>query len=135
MSRRLASLAAALVAVVAFAGCGGGDDPEEVRATVRQFVEATNERDEDAFCGRLVTREFLEQVTGATGDDARDACKSQVRDLKRADVDLIRIEEVSIDGDKATATTLIQTQGQTRPQVFRLEKEDGDWRMASGGGG
>ena len=133
MARRLAPLAVALVAALVPA-CGGGDDRKEVRETVREFVTATNERDEDAFCGKLVTREFLEQVTGATGDDARDACKSQVRGLKRVDVDLIRIEKVSIDGDKATATTLLQTKGQAQPQVFRLEKEDGDWRMASGGG-
>jgi hypothetical protein len=135
MWRRLAPLAAALVAAVAPSACGGGDDPEEVRATVREFVRATSERDADAFCGRLVTREFLEQVTGATGDDARDACRSQVRGLRRVEVELIRIEKVSIDGDRATATTLLQTRGRTQPQVFRLRKEDGDWRMSSGGGG
>jgi hypothetical protein len=134
MWRHFAPLALALAAGVVVPGCGGGDDPQEVRKTVREFVKATNERDADAFCGRLVTREFLEQVTGATGDDARDACKSQVQGLKRVEVDLLRIEKVSIDGDNATATTLLRSRGRAQPQVFRLRKEDGDWRLSSGGG-
>ncbi len=132
MAHRLAQLATAVAAAgLAAAGCGGGeDDEQEARQTVRQFVEATNQRDADRFCGELVTREFLEQTTGATGDNARDTCKRQLRSLKGLRVDLVRIERVSVEGDEATVRTVLATRGSRTPQVFRLEKEDGEWRMA-----
>ena len=72
-------------AVAAFAprasACGGGgDDEEDVEETVRDFVQATNEPDEDAFCGEFVTQEFIEQSTGANGDEAaRRASSSSTR--------------------------------------------------------
>jgi hypothetical protein len=41
------------------AGCGAGGG-NEVRQTVRDFVEATNARDGDTLCGELLTQEYLE---------------------------------------------------------------------------
>ena len=45
---------------------------------MRDFVEATNERDGDTFCGELVTQEFTEKATGATGDRAEDGLQQQL---------------------------------------------------------
>jgi hypothetical protein len=123
-----------LLAVAALAGCGGGDEKEEVEATVREFVRATNEGDGQAFCEELVTREFLEQSTGATGDNAAENCRRQLSRLKGVDVRLVRVLDTKVDEDDASVRAVIVTQGQRQDQVLRLRKEGGDWRLTGNGG-
>jgi ketosteroid isomerase-like protein len=122
-------------AIAMLAACGGGDDQEEVQQTVRDFVEATNQRDAEAFCEDLITQEFLEQTTGATGDNARESCREQFSRLRAVKVDLIRITRTEVDGDTAEVRAVLRTQGQVQDQVLRLEKEDGDWRLTGNTGG
>jgi ketosteroid isomerase-like protein len=114
-------------------GCGGDDDKEDIEQTVRDFVSATNDRDADTFCGEIVTQEFLEQSTGATGDEAEDECKRQLEAIKGLEVELAEISKTEVDGDSATVRAVIETQGDSRPQTLRLEKEDGKWKLAGGG--
>jgi hypothetical protein len=115
-------------------GCGGGDDKEDIEQTVRDFVSATNDRDADMFCGEIVSQEFLEQSTGATGDEAEDECRRQLEAIKGLEVELVAIARTEIDGDAATVRAVIETQGDAQPQTLRLEKEDGRWKLAGGGG-
>ena len=128
--RLLTALVAAAVAVLA--GCGG-DDREEAQQTVREFVQATDEHNADRFCGDLVTQEFLEQTTGATGEQATGECRRQLRSTRGVDVRLVRIRRTEIDGDHATVTAALEIQGRRQTQVLRLEKEDGDWKLGGGG--
>ena len=130
---RIAAAFAAALALLAVAACGG-DEKQEVEATVREFVRATNERDAEAFCEDLVTQEFLEQTTGATGDGAADACREQFSRLKGLKVDLVRIRSTTVEGDRARVRAELSTQGRTQDQVLRLEKEDGDWRLTGNSG-
>jgi hypothetical protein len=120
--------------VLVLSACGGNDEGQ-VKKTVREFVKATSERDADKWCGKLVTHEFLEQATGATGSEAEDACRQQLKTAKAPELRLTRIGKPEIKGDKATVITTLDEQGQPHPQVFRLKKEDGDWRITSGGVG
>jgi hypothetical protein len=122
-------------AVAVLAACGGGDDREEVEQTVRDFVRATKERDAEAFCEELVTQEFLEQSTGATGDNATESCRRQFSRLREVRVDLVRIGRTEVDGDTAEVRAVLRTQGQVQDQVLRLQKEDGDWRLTGNPGG
>jgi ketosteroid isomerase-like protein len=116
--------------LVAVSGCGGGDDKEEAEQTVRDFVQATRERDADRFCDELVTQEFLEQTIGATGDKAKESCKREFRNLRGLRVTLARIVKTEVDGDSATVTAVLDRQGQTIKEKLRLKKEDGDWKLA-----
>ena len=125
---------AALLLAAGLAACGA-DDREQVREAVRDFVDATNKRDGDRFCDDLVTQQFLEQSTGATGDDAHGACKKQVAALKGFRIDLGRISRVKVDDDRAQVTARLRAGGQPQTRLFRLRKEDGDWRLAGGTGG
>ena len=128
--RRLTTIA--VLPVLALGACGS-DDSEDAERAVRDFVAATNDRDVDKLCDELLTQEFIEQATGATGDKARDACKQQFK-TARVRLGLGRIKETEVEGDSATVTAEIELQGQKQDRPFPLRKEDGDWRLAGGSG-
>jgi hypothetical protein len=130
--RALTALAA--LCLLAFSACGQSDE-QKVDDTVREFVKATNSRDTKKFCDELVSQQFLEQSTGAKGSRARDACHEQLKSLKGLKIGLDKISTTKVDGDKATVRAVLTTQGQKQDQVFRLQKEDGDWKLAGGAGG
>jgi hypothetical protein len=126
-----------LLVLLAIAGCGGGgdDDPDEVTQTLRDFVTATNERDGKTLCGDLLTQEYMEKATGATGDQAENACRQQLDLTTGLQLDLISIGRTKVDGDEATVRAVIDTDGVRAPRLFRLEKEDGRWKLADGSSG
>jgi hypothetical protein len=117
---------------LAVSACGGGDDTTEVKNTVRDFVTATNDRDGDKLCDDLLTQDYLEKATGATGDKARDACKEQLDLITGLRLRLVKLGEPKVDGDSAMVRATIATGSQDSPRVFHLAKEDGKWKLASG---
>jgi len=119
--------------LVAVSGCGGGDDQKDAEQTVRDFVQATRERDADKFCDQLVTEEFLEQSIGATGDKAKESCKREFRNLSGLRVRLVRIVKTELNGDRGTVTAVLDRQGERTRQELRVKKEDGDWKLAGSG--
>jgi predicted PilT family ATPase len=125
---------AALICLLALlAGCGG-DDKKDAEQTVRDFVTALRERDADTFCDDLVTEEFLGQFSGATGDRAKESCKRELSRLTGLqDVRLVKVDNTKVDGDEASVTAVILRQGQRLKQVYRLKKEDGDWKLSGAG--
>jgi predicted lipid-binding transport protein (Tim44 family) len=116
------------------AGCGGdgNDDAGDVRQTIRDFVQATNERDGDTLCGELLTQEYLEKFTLAKGDRAGEACRQQLEATVDLQLKLISVGEPKVDGDEATVRAVIDTDGVRAPRLFQLEHEDGRWRLADG---
>jgi ketosteroid isomerase-like protein len=128
---------ALLICVLALlAGCGGGDgdDKQKAEQTIRDFVEAVNTRDADRYCDDLITKEFREKTTFATGDRADESCKREFRALKGLRLRLDRIVRTKIDGDTATMTVRIGRSGTVAQQRIVLHKEDGDWKIAGGAG-
>jgi predicted lipid-binding transport protein (Tim44 family) len=123
-------VAATLLLLAPAAACGG-DDRKEARQAVRDFVRATDRQDAAAFC-RLVTREYIEQSTGVTGDRAERACRQQLRAVRGLSLRLVRTGRVEVDGDRARATAVLDIQGRRQVRRFLLEKEDGHWRLAGG---
>jgi predicted lipid-binding transport protein (Tim44 family) len=120
--------------LLALAGCGGGGggDQDEVRQVVRDFVEATNERDGETLCGELLTQGYLEKSTLATGDRADEACREQLEQTVDLRLKLVSIEETEVDGDDATVRVVMDTDGVRAPRLFRLEQEDGSWKLSDG---
>ena len=127
---RLACLA--LLLTLALSACGGGDDNGDAKQAVRDFVQATNDRDGDRLCGDLLSQEYMEKATGASGDEAKDACKQQLGLITGLRLRLIKLGKPKVDGDKASVTATIAIGSQRTPRSFRLEKEGGDWKLASG---
>jgi ketosteroid isomerase-like protein len=115
------------------AGCGGGDDKKDAQQTVRDFVKAVNERDADAYCEDLITEEFREKSTFAKGDRATESCKSQLKAIKGLHIELVRIVNTKVDGDKATVTAVLRRPGGQVRQRLQLEKDGGDWKLSGGG--
>lgn len=120
--------ATALLVSLALVACGT-DDREDAQQAVRDFVTATEAKDVNRLCGELVTQKFLEQATGAMGDRAQDACRKQFKALRGVELKLVKVGRTKVDDQKASVAATVETQGQRRPQVFRLEKEDGSWRL------
>jgi predicted PilT family ATPase len=122
--------AALICLLAALAGCGGNDQ-EDAEQTVRDFVTALRERDADTFCDDLLTEEFLEQFSGASGDNASESCKRELKSVTGIErVKLVKIGKAKVDGDEASVRAVIVRQGQRIDQVYRLKKEDGDWKLA-----
>jgi hypothetical protein len=119
------------VIALALAACGNGDK-DDVEQTVRDFVSASSEPDPEAFCEEIVTQEFLEQATGATGDRAEDECRRQLEEAPGVDAELVEIRRTEVDGDDATVRAVIRTQGRSSTRTLRLEQEDGEWKLSGG---
>jgi ketosteroid isomerase-like protein len=125
-------LAAALTAALALSACGGGDDETQAKDTVRQFFTALQKRDAAKLCDHLLSKDFLKETTLGTGDPKQE-CRRQFKQLKTPGFKLVRVGNVKVNGDDATVATVIERDNQAQPQVFRLKKEDGDWRLANPG--
>ena len=132
MTSSMARIALVLALAVALSACGGGEDSKDVQQTVRDFVAATNERDGDRLCGDLLSHEYMEKATGATGDKAEDACKQQLDLIKGLKLRLISVGAAEVDGDTAVVRATIATGGRRMSRRFQLAKEDGDWKLVGG---
>ena len=121
-----------MIAILGLAACGGGSDQSDAEQTVRDFVEATNQRDGERLCGELVTQRFKEQATGATGDRVDRVCRRQLELTRGLRLKLLAVGKTTIEGERATVRTRLDIDGVTAPRVFQLEKEDGSWKLASG---
>ena len=117
---------------VALGACGGGDDSKDAQQAVRDFVQATNDRDGDRLCGDLLSQEYMEKATGASGDQAQDACKQQLSLIKGLKLRLVAVGGAEVDGDRATVRATIVTGGQRQSRSFQLAKESGSWKLVGG---
>ena len=128
---------AVLVLVVPAAGCGngGGDDIEQARDTVRDYVTAIAEGDGDRACGRM-SEAAQEQLAGRVAEDAPqsgiDTCEEAVERLGEQldDEDLAPLRDPEIDvtlnRDKATASVA------DGPSDVTVIKVDGEWLIDDG---
>jgi hypothetical protein len=132
--RRSPAAAAAVLAAVLLAGCGGNEQ-SDARNTVRKFVQAVNARDAGKFCDQLVTQTFVEDYTGVSGSDARVQCKRQLRAARGPHLQRLSLGRTEIPGDRATVDSEVATAGERHPQVFQLRREGGRWRLSSGSAG
>ena len=121
----------ALLLTLALSACGGDGD-DDAKQAVRDFVQATNDRDGDRLCGDLLSQEYMEKATGASGDQAQDACKQQLSLIKGLKLRLVAMGDARVDGDRATVRATIVTGGQRQSRSFQLAKESGSWKLVGG---
>ncbi len=130
IATRVLGLAASGLTILVLGACGGRSDKEDAEQTVRDIVKAASDTDGDKFCGSI-TEKLREQLTGASGDKTDDACKKLIDSQKGRKSKVTKITKTEVDGDTATVTAELETSGRKQPQVFKLKKEDGDYKLAS----
>jgi hypothetical protein len=135
--RVLAALVA-LAAVVAIAGCGGGDDPEvatpgpkAAEDAARDFLVAGVNGDVDRACGLLsddLTAELDQSITCETLVEVQaDLAKEGEAEFDSVKIDASNAEEIELqtfvsdDGQSANVT------GPAGEQNIALEVLNGDW--------
>src|SRR3712207_4995931 len=113
---RVSQLSAVLLVGVALASCGGGSDEDKAKETVTQFFSALEKKDTAKLCDDLLTEDFIQLTTGATGDRAKDECRRQFSTFREPNVELGKVGKVEIDGDTASVAASVKRMGQTQPQ-------------------
>jgi hypothetical protein len=126
--RRAIPAALAAVALLA-AGCGGGQsDEEQVRETVAELGRATEQKDYQALCDRILAPSLIEELkeVGLPCEVALQQALGDVEDPK------LTIGKVTVDGDRAEAEVRTSAQGQAPSQdVVELERVEDDWRISA----
>ena len=91
-------------------------------------------QDADTFCDELVTQEFLEQTTGANGDEDRPGIlQARAQDAHRPQVELVRIGRPRSTATMPRSRAVLETQGrhQARRSASRRRTATGSWPAAA----
>ena len=118
--------------------CGGGNDEEDVQQAVRDFVKATNERDGGhALRASCSPRSTWRRPRARRATRPDEACKQQLELTQGLKLELISIgqDEGRRRRARPCAPRSTPAASERQPRLFQLEKEDGEWRLASGTGG
>jgi hypothetical protein len=127
-----------LLAVLALASCGGGNDsgstssaagnPTE-EAQVAQTIQTSIMSSDPADCLKLETLRFMEQIHFTRGQTAVKACQADAPDTSD-DPDSIDVENVVVQGDSATADASFTGGGfDGSTLALALTKEGDQWKL------
>jgi hypothetical protein len=121
------ALAAALVALTVFGGCGGGDE-QQVRDTLARFQKATASQDYRTLCTKLLAQSVIDRLrsVGLPCEVALQTGLGAVRQPK------LKVTKVKVNGSTALALVRSNAAGQAAStDTIRLVKEKGDWRLTA----
>ena len=127
---RRAALAAAIVAAaLAAAGCGGGpSDEEQVRDTVTDLARATEAKDYQALCDRILAPRLIAEVK-EVGLPCEVALRQALGEVKEP---RLTIGRITVDGERAKAEVRTSAAGQEPSQdVVELQRVDDKWRISA----
>ena len=119
-----ASLAGALAAL-ALAGCGGSSDPQQVRASFNKVVHELAARN-PAACSLFTKRYALENTGLSNYQAALARCRSHTAQHKLSLPRGLRVDSVTVKGNKATLKASAPGQG---TGVFHFVKQSGQWKI------
>jgi hypothetical protein len=126
--RRAIAAALAAAALLA-AGCGEGQsDEEQVRETVAELGRATEQKDYQALCDRILAPSLIDELkeVGLPCEVALQQALGEVEDPK------LTIGKVTVDGDRAEVEVRTSAQGQAPSQdVVELERVEDGWRISA----
>jgi hypothetical protein len=135
--RRLSPILTLLAAVV-LASCGGGGDGGDTssaagnsaeEAQVAETIQTSIKSTDPADCLKLETLRFLEQIHFTSAAAALKACQADAPDTSD-DPDSIDVENVIVQGDKATADASFKGGGfDGSTLALALVKQGGRWKV------
>jgi hypothetical protein len=119
-----------LLAAVLAAGCGesGPTDEERVRATLREFVRATEERDYAALCERVLAPRLIDSFK-QVGLPCELALEKGFEDVESP---RLAVGAITVREDRATAQVRSSAEGESPSEdTVELVRVGEDWRIAS----
>jgi Spy/CpxP family protein refolding chaperone len=134
-----AALAAALAAAALAAGCAPSSssssnstskftgDARLAAQTVEDLEAAAKDGDNAKICTQLLAPSLSGRI-GASGRACEDAVDNAVKDTDSLDM---TVQQVSVDGDTATARVKLETGKKDRIATIRLQREGGRWKIQS----
>jgi hypothetical protein len=117
--------AAALMAV----GCGGAEsEQEQVRETVAELGRATEAKDYQALCDRILAPSLVEELK-EVGLPCEVALQQALGDVEEP---RLQIGKITVDGERAQAEVRTSAEGQAPSQdVVQLVRIEDDWRISA----
>jgi uncharacterized cupredoxin-like copper-binding protein len=133
-----ALVAVPLVLAALASGCAGsassaGDfqgEEKKVAELVEKLQTAGETGDAGTICDEVLAKELREQI-----QEAGSTCEQELdKAIDDADDFELEVEDVTIDGDQATAKVKGRDRGKDRVRDFEFVREGADWRATSLGG-
>jgi len=133
MARALLAFLFVLAALAS--GCAGssssaGDftgEEKKVAELVEKLQTAGETGDAGTICDEVVAKELRDQI-----QEAGSTCEQELeKAIKDADDFELDVEDVTIQGNSATAKVKGQDQGEERVRDFEFVREGEDWRATS----
>jgi hypothetical protein len=129
--RACLKLSWALAIALALTGCGpfgGQSEEDKAGEAITELIDARNDGDFVRVC-ELLASNVVDGIERASGESCDDALGG-LAEGQRAQT--VRIDEVRVDGERATVDATVGPTGQAGvPQNILLVKEDGDWKVAT----
>ena len=124
----IALMFAAILAALALAACGGDDGGSEDEDQITEAIEKSATEADASACTELQTQNFVEQTSGAKGEEAVERCREGQQEEPLAES--VDVSDIEIDGDSATAVAALNggfIDGQSLE--LGLANEDGQWKL------
>jgi hypothetical protein len=131
-------LAAPLLAL-ALAGCGAAaesantaedfsGEERKVAQAVEDLQDAASRGDAERLCSAVLSAELVRRFEQAGGESCRLAVEEAIQD---ADTFELRVEDVTIEGDKATARVQAEAGDRDDTDDLQLVREQGRWKVSA----
>ena len=121
-----------LALAIAVAGCGpfsSKSDEDQVRDALDTLVVARNQHQFSKVCDLIAAQQLAKFKKAGTTCD-----KALPQFAQKATTTTIRIEQVRIQGDRATVdATVSHNAGAGNAETILLVKEGGDWKVSQVG--
>jgi hypothetical protein len=135
MRRSLLAIPLALAALAAGCTSSGGassagdfqGEEKKVADQVEKLESAGKSTDAEVICTEILAKSFSDQIASAGS-----SCVDEVdKAIKDADDFTLTVEDVTIDGDTATAKVKGKEAGEDQVRTFEFEREGSDWRATN----
>jgi predicted lipid-binding transport protein (Tim44 family) len=138
--RTLTAVLAAALATAAFAaGCAPSSssssnstskfkgEARNAAQTVEDLQTAANDNDGAKICTQLLAPSLAGRIS-ESGRPCEQAVKNAIKDADSVDM---TVEQVTVNGDTATARVKLETGKKDRRANFQLQKDGGRWKIQS----
>jgi hypothetical protein len=132
---RRSLLALPLVLAALAAGCAGGassasdfqGEEKKVADKVEKLETAGKAGDAKVICTEVLAKSVSDQIASAGS-----SCEEELdKAIKDADDFSLDVEDVTIDGENATAKVKGKEDGKDQVRTFQFERDGSDWRATN----